>query len=275
MKVTVGIPSRGRPLELAAAVLSLDKTKSNGHIVDYIIGHDHNDPQTMEVVAQLVAMGLPVRSSFGPRPLGLGEIHNRLISETDSDSVFLLWSDRCVPCEVAWDNAIAMTVLEYPNRVLWMDSHHLVGPGQPITTPNWRKALGDEPVYPGSYPAWFEDEAQEEEDGLVHGFPRVAIWAKCAGPRVAKTNRLWDLPFWIKGFAKTRVLRIARAKKISRAMGLPSADRSREMAYFEDRDAQFLARADELTLRCGADGEPDETYREAKRRFELLLAGLD
>jgi dihydropteroate synthase len=60
MKITVGIPSRDRPLELAAAILSLDKTKSNGHQVEFIVGHDHNDSRTAEVISQLVAMGLPV-----------------------------------------------------------------------------------------------------------------------------------------------------------------------------------------------------------------------
>lgn len=272
MKITVGIPSRGRPLELAASVLSLDKTKSQGHSVDYIIGHDHNDPRTMEVVSQLVAMGLPIRSSFGPRPLGLGEIHNRLIAETDPDAVFLLWSDRCVPAEISWDHAIALTTMQYPNRVLWMDSHHLVGAGQPIMTPNWRGALSGEKPYPAVYPFWFEDEAQEEEDALVHGFPRVAIWAKCAGPRTDKTNRMRDLDFWIDMFARTRPQRIERAAKIARAMGIPKRDISVELAYFEQRDQGFHARSAELTQRYGAPGEPDQTYFEAKDQAERLLA---
>ena len=275
MKITVGIPSRDRPLELAAAILSLDKTKSGGHEIEFIIGHDHNDGRTVEVVSQLVAMGLPVRSSFGPRPTGLGEIHNRLIGETEADSPFLLWSDRLVSADMQWDHGIAMTVLEFPTRVIWFDSHHLVGPGQFILPPRWRKALGRENPTPGIYPYWFEDTAVEELDALVHGFPRVALHQKAAGPRTAKTTRCRDLHFWIDVFAATRVDRIRQAKKIAKALGIPPRDNTEVMTYVTMRDADFHSRADELMERYGAPGDPDPSYIEAKERAYWVLLDLE
>lgn len=274
MKVTVGIPSRDRPLELAAAVLSLEKTRSGAHDVEFIVGHDHNDGRTAEVVSQLVAMGLPVRSSFGPRPLGLGEIHNRMIAETDPDAAFMLWSDRLVAVDMQWDHGIALTTLEFPNRVLWMDSHHLVGPAQFILTPQWRKALGDEKPTPGIYPFWFEDSAVEEVDALLHGFPRVQLHQKCAGPRIAKTTRCRDLHFWIDVFTATRPDRMRQARKIGAHMGIFPKPDPRIMEYFAKRDEDFHARADQLMEQYGAPGEPDWSYVAAKQKAEELLEGL-
>ena len=274
MKITVGIPSRDRPLELAAAVLSLDKTRSGGHQVEYIVGHDHNDSRTAEVVSQLVSIGLAVRSSFGPRPLGLGEIHNRMIAETDPDAAFLLWSDRLVAVDMHWDHGIAMTVLEFPTRRIWMDSHHLVGPGQPIMTPMWRKALGQENPYPAIFPFWFDDSAAEEIDALLHGFPRVALHHKCAGPRTAKTTRCRDLDFWIDVFAATRPDRVRQARKIGAHMGIFPKENPEVMGYFTQRDADFHARAEALMEQFGAPGLPDETYLMAKEQAERLLVTL-
>lgn len=271
VKVTVGIPSRGRPLEFAASVLALDKTKSQAHEVEYLVAHDHDDHRTQRIVNELRGMGLSMRSSFGPRPLGLGEIHNRLIIETPADAVFMLWSDRLVPVAESWDHAIACAVMEFPTRVLWMDSIHLVGAGQFILTPAWRAALPDGRACPALYPFWFEDTAIEEEDHMVHGFPRITTWAKAAGPRTDKTNRMRDLPFWIGVFAKTRPLRLARAARIATTLGLPARDNTDLIAQFEKRDAEFLGRADELTERFGAAGEPDESYLRAKAQAEKII----
>jgi len=274
MKITVGVPSRDRPLELAASIFSLDKTKSGGHDVEYIVGHDHNDGRTAEAVSQLITLGLPVRSSFGPRPTGLGEIHNRLIGETEPDSAFLLWSDRLVAVDMQWDHGIAMTVLEFPTRLIWFDSHHLVGPGQPIMTPLWRKALGKEKPYPAVAPFWFDDTHAEEIDGFISGFPRVALRQKCAGPRTAKTTRCRDLRFWINVFSATRPDRIRQARNMARAMGIAPRDISDVMQYVTKRDEDFHARAGELMERYGMPGEPDESYLEAYRRAEGLLTEL-
>ena len=275
MKITVGIPSRGRPLELAASVLTLDKTRCGAHAVEFIVAHDHDDGRTMEVVSQLTSMGLPLRSSFGPRPLGLGEIQNRLLAESDPDSVFLLWSDRLVPISEQWDHGIATAVLEFPNRILWMDSIHLQGAGQYIVTPMWRAALPDGKIAPGCYPFWFEDTAVEEDDAFVFGLPRISIWPKAAGPRTDKTNRMRDLPFWIGFFAATRTARIARAREIAKRLGLPARDNADLIAHFEARDQEFLSRTDELTAQYSAGGEPDETYLRAKMAAEDVLAGID
>lgn len=271
MKITVGIPSRGRPLDLIAAVLTLDKLKSGGNEIEYLIATDYDDGATDSTVSRLVHHGIPIHQLDSDRPLGLGELHNRMAAACAPDATFMLWSDRVVPITEEWDHAVATAVLQFPMRVLWLDSIHLLGAGQFILPPAWRAALPGNPC-PGYFPFWFEDSAVEEVDAFVHGFPRMACWAKCAGPRTAKTNRMRDLEFWIRFYAWLRPQRIAEAKIIAANMGIAPRDNTDIIAHWERRDADFLERAPELTERFGAPGEPDESYLKAKARAEAMMA---
>ena len=201
------------------------------------------------------------------RPLGLGELHNAMAGYTRSDAAFLLWSDRIQVITPGWDQALALAAMQFPKRVLWLDSVHLAGPGQFILPPAWRAAQG--PPCPAIYPFWFEDSAVEEIDAFVHGFPRVAVDAKCAGARRLSTTRCRDLPFWINLYAAQRPQRIEDSRRIADALGVTWQERPDVLAYFETRDRSFLgARADggarerraraagcHLSRRQGAGGE--------------------
>lgn len=274
MRITVGIPSRGRPLELAACVYALDKTKSGSHEVAYLVGHDHDDQPTSDMVSMLSGGDLPIVSSYGPRPLGLGEIHNRLAAETPIDGIFMLWSDRIVPVTMHWDDIIAQSVMQMPHRVLWFDSHHLAGPAQFILSPLYRSILPAPPC-PGIFPFWFEDTHVEEIDLLVHGSPYMRIDAMAAGPRSAKTNRMRHLDFWISLFAALRPERIYQARIIADKLGVVWGDKSEQIAILERRDRDFHARAPELTERYGGPGEPDATYLLAFERARKLMREIE
>lgn len=271
MKITVGIPSRGRHLELAAAILSLHRTKSqSAHEVEYLVAHDHNDPQTLDVITKLIERGLPVRSSFGPPPIYQGALLNRLIAETPADSVFLIWTDRLIPLNADWDESVAYSVMQHPSRVLWLDCVHLAGPGMFILPPAWRAALPGQ-ACPAVFPFWFDDSHIEEVSALVHGMPRFACWAKCAGPRIERTNRMRDLPFWIGVFGALRHDRLLEARQIARNLGIIMPPPEQTMAHFDLRDREFLLRAPALEERYGALGEPDAGYQHAKSEAEHLM----
>ena len=270
MKITVGVPSRNRPLDLAAAILALDKTKSFGHQVDYIVGLDTDDLVTIEVAENLKTR-LPITMSIADRGIGLGEIHNRMTAAADPDAVFLLWSDRIVPCLEHWDHALAMAAMQFANRVLWMDSIHLVGAGQFALPPQWRKAMPCPPC-PGYFPFWFEDTWVEEVDHYVHGMPRIASYAKCAGPRTAKTTRMRELPFWIEFYQFCLPMRLEEAKRIAENLGVIPQDNKELVNHFSNRMADMLARKDVLTEMFGGGGEPDESYLRAKAHAEAIMA---
>ena len=177
MKVTVGIPSRGRPLDLAAAVLALEKMKSRGHEVCYLVACDKDDEATLAVARELnQKRGIPVFPQIWERPLGLGELHNKMANLTASDSVFMLWSDRLVPADLQWDHAVVMATLQFPNRVLWMDSHHLTGAGQFILPPKWRARYVVAVPCPGLSSFRFEDLSRRKRCRIPSSawvFPRM------------------------------------------------------------------------------------------------------
>lgn len=273
MRINVGLPSRGRPLDMIASALSLFRLASGANEITIVIGVDDDDPDTREMVKNLAP-----RMGFGAvgwqiydRPLGLGEIHNRMASHTSADAAFMLWSDRVLAITPEWDHNLAMGCMQCPNRVIWLDSVHLTGAGQFVLPPAWRAAQGD--PCPGAFPFWFEDTAVEELDAFVHGFPRMSLAAKCAGTRGAKTTRCRDIAFWVSVFAGTRGQRLAQAAEIGRKLGVaPPSNLAGIIANFETRDASFIARAPALQEQFGAEGAADETYLAARARAEEILA---
>lgn len=184
----------------------------------------------------------------------------------------MLWSDRVMAVTPEWDRELALCAISYPTRPFWMDSLHLAGAGQFILPPGWRAVCGD--PCPGLYPFWFEDTHVEEMDCFVHGFPRIGLSAKCAGVRNAKTTRCRDVAFWISVFSATRKERLQQAAAISEALGLPVRDNAQEVAYFEARDREFLARAPALEQQFGATDLPDESYQRAyARAVQKVMVG--
>lgn len=274
MHITIGLPSRGRPLELAASIYGLQRTRSFAHDVEYRVGHDNDDHRTTAVVGDMVIAGLPVVSSIGERALGLGEIHNRLEGETPTHHVFMLWSDRLSPITMHWDDIIAQSVMQVPHRVLWFNSHHLNGPCQFILPPLWRANLEGAPT-PGLFPFWFEDTHVEEIDLLVHGAPYMRVDAMAAGPRTERTTRMRDLVFWIQLFAALRDERVRQACMIARKLGVPWGDKSVLIQKLRDRDSDFIVRAPALTEQYSAPGEPDETYLHALARGQRIMEELE
>lgn len=270
MKIHVGLPSRGRPLDMVASALSLFRLSSGGNEVRITIACDADDRISQEMVARL-GEAYPIACSIAPRPLGLDELHNKMAADCWNDEAFMCWSDRVMVVTPEWDHNLVMGCMQCPGRVIWLDSLHLAGAGQFVLTPTWRKAQGD--PCPGGYPFWFSDTCVEELDAFVHGFPRMSLAAKCAGTRGAKTTRCRDIAFWVSVFAATRPQRLAQAAEIGRKLGVaPPSNLAGIIANFETRDASFIARAPALQEQFGAEGAADETYLAARARAEEILA---
>lgn len=276
MRINVGLPSRGRPLDMIASALSLFRLASGANEISVMVATDEDDyilggvNETNRAAAMLKS-SRDVTIVQTPRALGLGELHNAMARRAPPDAAFMLWSDRVLAITPEWDHNLAMGCMQCPNRVIWLDSVHLTGAGQFVLPPAWRAAQGD--PCPGLYPFWFEDTAVEELDAFVHGFPRMSLAAKCAGTRGAKTTRCRDIAFWVSVFAATRPQRLAQAAEIGRKLGVaPPSNLAGIIANFETRDASFIARAPALQEQFGAEGPADETYLAARARAEEILA---
>lgn len=273
MQISVGLPSRNRPLDMVASAISLFRLASGTHDVRVIIATDSDDRESrLDMRALAKEFGERLFPFYADRPHGLGQLHNAMNLITDREAAFVLWSDRLHVITPSWDHAVAVSCMQFPNRVLWLDSVHLQGPGQFILPPAWRAAQGA--PCPGIYPFWFEDSAVEEIDAFVHGFPRVCVPAQCAGARHLPTQRLRDLPFWIDVFAATRPQRIEQSKEIAAKLGVKWRERLEELRYFEARDVSFRQRAAQLEQTCSDPEPPDETYVAAKARAEAMMQEL-
>jgi hypothetical protein len=274
VKISVGLPSRGRPLDMVASAVSLFRLASGGNDICVFLNVDNGDRPTIECAYALQERYQTEREMVlvgcSDRHAGLGELHNHSIALTYGEGAWMMWSDRISVITPNWDHEVAMGCLQYPNRPIWLDSIHLAGPGQIILPPAWRAAQGG-PCFPGIYPFWFDDTHQEELDALVHGPIRVALASKCAGPRTLKTNRCRDVEFWVDVFAATRPQRVEQARGIADRLGVQMANPSALIAMYEMRDADMRRRAAELQAQFGEAGEPDASYLEAKARAEFLM----
>lgn len=269
MRISVGLPSRGRPLDMVASVVSLFRLASGGNEIDVLLLLDADDTESINAAAHLNET-FGVNYQWSDRLAGLGELHNRAVLLTPSDAAWMMWSDRISVITPNWDHELAMGCLQYPNRPLWLDSIHLAGPGQVILPPAWRAAQGA-PCFPGIYPFWFDDTYQEELDAFVHGPMRVTLASKCAGPRTQKTNRCRDIEFWVDVFAATRPQRVEQARAIADRLGVKMANPSALIAMYEARDAEMKRRAPALMAQFGEVGEPDASYVAAKKRAEAMV----
>ena len=274
MKIVVGLPSRGRPLDLVASAISLYRTASIDHEIAVMLELDADDAESIEV-ARRVESGykfahFQIIADISDRTPALGERHNRVVDATPADATYLMWSDRISMLGLGWDQQLAVAAMQFPTRPLWIDSVHLTGAGQVILPPAWRAVQGG-PCFPALSPFWADDTHVEELDLFVHGIPRMRIEAMCAGPRQQKTNRCRDIEFWVDVFAATRPQRVERAQEICRKLGLPFANPSAMLAMRESIDADMKRRAPELMVQFGEMGELDASYLAAKAAAMRLM----
>ena len=272
MRINIGLPSRGRPLDMVASAISLIRLSSGVHDVTITLGIDEDDPATKRMAFELCKLE-GCQALVADRHCGLGDLVNSLCEATPEDAAFILWSDRISVTTLGWDQELALGCMQYPNRPIWLDSVHLAGAGQFILPPAWRAIQG--PPCPPLYPFWFIDTAVEEIDAYVHGFPRIALVAKAAGPRGFKTNRMRDVEFWIDLFQAQRAERLRQAEMIGDRLGVkPPENLAAIVEYFTNRMEEMRARAPTLRDAFGEPGEPDETYLSAKAAAEGVLKGL-
>lgn len=277
MQIHIGLPSRGRPIDMVASAVSLFRLASGGNDVVVDLRIDGDDVGSSDATWGLKNRYLKdpnrVLINVSDRGPGLGELHNAVAAATPPDAAYMMWSDRISVITPNWDHELALSCMQHPNRPLWLDSIHLVGAGQVILPPLWRSVCGQ--PFPAIYPFWFDDTHVEELDAFVHGFPRLALASKCAGPRGQRTNRCRDIPFWVDLFTATRPQRIEQAREIAARLGVKQPDNLAQIiGMFNERDAMMKARGAELLGAFGEESEPDASYVAAKERAEGIMREL-
>lgn len=230
MRISVLIPSRGRPPGLHAAVTSLHGKASGEHEVRYVIGCDAGDDDTIDLALGLWNEGLPAVPHIAARLPSLGALVNRLAAKCPADVYCSLADDVEILTE-GWDRIIAAEWNADPAGVWWWCT---TGEADyAIVSETWRAAAGR--IFTDIFPYWHDDGWLAQVQRYVTGRmgQRIDIWLE---DRARSTHRLHDLREWQDFFwsPEMRAERRAEARRIAETLGLPPV---------ENLDALDLGRA--------------------------------
>jgi hypothetical protein len=270
MNITVHMCSRGRPLQLVAALTSLQQNASGKHNVRYGVAVDVDDLATIGV-CQTLRPTWPQGSGFrvGPRPVSMDALHNQLARDIPGE-VYVGFCDDMLCVTKDWDAEIAKLVKENPNGVWWWSSNREGEFTQmPIVSEAWRKAAGG--IFPEYFPYWWGDTWLAEVYVLAtESHLQYAPVFFIDGAET--TNNMRELRFWTEFYHWLQPVRIEEARRISEALGFPALTVTDLFSKFTGiKNKKFMDRIEEIEAGQGDRGDPHEGYKIAKARAEEML----
>lgn len=269
MKLAITIITRGRPLGLTGVVMSLWRLRTGKHDLEFFIGCDEDDPETV-VAAEILKEEVPVQICIGPRPTARGEAENRTLQFVrDVDAVTML-TDRTFCITPGWDEAIARAVTEQPRRPLWWSCPEDKVCVMPIVPRAWLEVC-DHKWSPEIFPFWFDDTWNQHIDLMINGMPSLKVHVSYSGVR-AETTRARDFAFWIDVFHMTFPARLEQARKMAALLGQEFVSRPDVSTYFEKHNQILSAKSSDMEKAFGDSALPGPEYLAAKARAEKYLA---
>lgn len=269
MRITLHMASRGRPLRLIAALMSLRDNESGKHEVRYAVACDTDDPATIGTCQSLQAK-LPLGYRVGHRPVSMDSLHNQLALDVPAD-VYVCFIDDALCLTKDWDDKIAETYEANP-KGLWFwkskgDDLTLI----PIMSEAYRAAAGR--IFPEHFPYWWGDTWLSEVWVLATEGPLMFAPVELIDCPI-KTHGMRDLRFWHDFYRWLQPERIAEAKKIAEKLGLKPMTVTDHLSRFTNCPSRdFVARIEQIEQGQGETTPPHAGYLEAKRRAEAMLGG--
>lgn len=262
MRISVLIPSRGRPRGLVEAVLSAHLKESGAHGVTYVIGCDAGDDETIAMALSLRQGGLPVIPRVGARQSSLGGLNNLLAERFPGDVYCTLGDDVRVLTE-GWDEVIADAWRKETRGVWWWQCRGTDG-AFPIVSERWRAAAGR--IFTSYFPFWYDDVWLIELQRYVTGGKgdRLNAWIEDGA---AGTHRMRDLAFWDEFFWSRRAERRAEARAIAEKLGYPPVESLDDL----DLGKNLAFDAAGLEAKQGDRGPPTPEYLAALGHAKALL----
>jgi hypothetical protein len=280
VRLTVIIPSRGRPEQLFATLRRMQKLQAVdgegqpvNHVV-YMIGADADDTETIGMGKLLVTPSLrggPICMRVFQRTASLGEMVNRMAEDAPADVYCSLCDDILVLTE-GWDAKIAEAVEAKPDGVFWWRCDEKRAATYAIVTEKWRAASGR--IFTDYFPFWWDDVWLLHVWMLAAESPWLYVEAELED-RPQHTHRMRDLRFWGDFYLDRAEERFAEAERIRKALGWgPRTIDERAFANVVCQlSPEFLADADNLEKRQGETHKPPTPeYLRAKERAASLMA---
>lgn len=276
MKISVIIPSRGRPLKLRTVIRNLQQLESGNHEVVYMVGADSDDPDTIGQAQMLMGPntkgGLVMVGVFDREP-ALGSYVNQMSADMPADVYVSLCDDVMILTD-GWDQKVAEAVEAKPDGVFWWKCDEKRAATYAIVTEKWRKASGR--IFTDYFPFWWDDVWLLHVWMLASEGAWLYVDAELED-RPNNTQRMRDLRFWGEFYVDRQDERIAEANHIREALGWgPRSLEPKQFAEFAQRvtslSAEFFADADNIEARQGEKGPVFPAYLQAKERAESLMA---
>lgn len=273
MKITVAIPSRGRPAGLLAVLTALNALATGNHEITYAVIVDDDDYVTLEQLLHWEKSGmLPpgVQQITGARHLTVNARFNDACARCPADW-YLQSCDDIYPLTQHWD------ALMYGARTLpaycWQEANDPGNATILAISEKWRSTVGR--FYPEYFPFWFADTWLAEVFNLAFAKPIPLINQLQMGGKRGQTQGMRDLEFWFRFFAVTRIERMKEAEAIAKAWGFTidcRRDRQAQIVDMEASDHYQLGRVELYEKAFNANfGAETEVYRIAEARAKQWI----
>lgn len=306
MKLTVTLPTRGRPALLKQALEALTANTKDKDNTKVVVAADTDDGSLDETFTMFfgkpVLNGVELCWSSADRELSLGAKYNRAAKAAPADAYVQHADDQVIETP-GWDDLVrdALRTFVYEDkefRQSTLDSTvYTTAPGlvyfglgagtmpaNTVVNAAWIASTGY--MFPPHFPQWWHETWLDEVGwltGRILWVPEIA----CRGIAPenngrGRTKAIRDLAFWAEFFQRTRSLRLAQAQSILDD-GPDPAYRLRQLAHqatqlypwFVQREAGFMDSAVQagIMANMAEPAEPGDAERldAAKAEAEAFL----
>jgi len=208
--ISVLIPARGRPLELARCIRSLRDAAAGDPAIEILVAIDDDD----EAFHRSPFTDARVRAAIGPRPATLGVKLNNLAAAARGEILWFI-ADDYVMDTPGWPARFRAAVATLPGGIGILypqDALHDDHASFPLITR--RIYAGLNYFAPPWFPYWFVD-TWWDEIGILLGLRR-AIDVRVSAPEGrGRSHGVFDVAFWAQLFEDTRSLRVRDARVLA------------------------------------------------------------
>lgn len=212
--ISVLIPARGRPLELARCIRSLRGAAGNDPAIEILVAIDDDD----EAFHRSPFDNPAVRVLAGPRPPTLGIKLNTLAAAARGGILWFIADDYVMDTS-GWPARFRAGAATLPGGIGILYPHdelHDDHASFPLITRRMLATVGY--LAPVWFPYWFVDTWWDEIGILLGHRRRIDVQVSAPEGR-GRSHGLFDVAFWAQLFEDTRSLRVRDARALAAAAG--------------------------------------------------------